>query len=79
MLDKDLNYKFHITIIGIGISDKAMAFKFRRSGIVTPCKNKIPHITICTFNNGKPVDSNKITEWYDLDEQITIQTILKRV
>lgn len=26
------------------------------------CANEIPHITICTFNGGKPVDSNNITE-----------------
>lgn len=40
-----------IKIDGIGISDKAMAFR-----VVYPsnlCANKIPHITICTSNGGK--------------------------
>ena len=34
--------------------------------IINLCANKIPHITICTFNGGKPVDSNNITEWKDI-------------
>ena len=43
------------------------------------CANEIPHITICTFNGGKPVDSNNIVRWYYLDEPIEIETTLKRV
>lgn len=41
------------------------------------CANKIPHITICTFNGGKPVDSNNITEWKDI-EPIIIETKLEK-
>lgn len=79
MLNNDLGYKFHITVLAIGISDKAMAFKVKRSGIVTPCKNVTPHITICTFNGGKSVESNNITKWYPLNIPIEIETTLKRV
>ena len=64
-----------IKIDGIGISDKAMAFR-----VVYPsnlCANKIPHITICTFNGGKPVDSNMITEWKDI-EPITVEVKLEK-
>lgn len=43
----------------------------------TVCANKIPHITICTFNGGKPVDSNNITEWKDI-EPIIIETKLEK-
>ena len=79
MLDNYLGNKFHVTILAVGISDKAMAFKVRRRGIVASCKNTTPHITICTFNGGKPVDSNNIVKWHDLDEPIEIETTLKRV
>lgn len=41
------------------------------------CANKIPYITICTFNGGKPVDSNNITEWKDI-EPIIIETKLEK-
>lgn len=41
------------------------------------CANKIPHITICTSNGGKPVDSNYITEWKDI-EPITVEVKLEK-
>ena len=72
--------KHNITINAIGISEKAMAFR-----VVLPKKsyvssfNKNPHITICTFNEGKPVESNNITKWHSLDSPIKIETTLKRV
>lgn len=75
----------NVMITAIGISEKAMAFRVvilnNSSGIYDYeiCANEIPHITICTFNGGKPVDSNMITDWHDLDEPIIIKTILKRV
>lgn len=72
-----LGANFIVRVTGIGISNKALAFKVEIPGV--PCANKIPHITICTFNGGKPVDSNNITKWYDLDEPIKIETTLKRV
>ena len=42
-----------------------------------PCADKIPHITICTFNGGKPVDSNNIAEWKDI-EPIIVETRLEK-
>ena len=82
----DNRIKANLNITHIGISDKAMAFKvslqdseFDMCSLTLLCANKIPHITICTFNDGKPVDSNYITKWYDLDEPIEIETTLKRV
>lgn len=53
--------KFQIVINGVGISDKAMAFRVDEKSVV--CANDIPHITIATFRGGKPVDSNEITNW----------------
>ena len=52
-----------------------MAFKVNIFPLVSV--NKIPHITICTFNDGKPVDSNMITEWKDI-EPITVEVKLEK-
>lgn len=68
---------FKLTITGIGISDKAMAFKVEIPVGLT-CLNATPHITICTFNDGKPIDSNNITEWEDI-KPISITTTLKKL
>ena len=35
--------------------------------LILPIANKIPHITIATPPNGKPVNSNKITKWFDIE------------
>lgn len=64
-----------IEINGIGVSDKVMAFRCNIPENL--CANKIPHITICTFNGGKPVDSNSITKWKDI-EPIIVETKLEK-
>lgn len=84
---EDNNISVRLLVTHIGISDKTMAFKVALNkdshknlpSIYTLCANEIPHITIGTFNNGKPVDSNNITKWYNLDKPIEIETTLKRV
>lgn len=48
---------------GIGVSDKAMAFRCR----IDKCANSIPHITVCTLNGGRPIDSNDILVWQDIE------------
>ena len=57
--------KFKITAKEIGISDKAIAVK-----VDTLClsENSLKHVTLATNKdtNGKPVDSNYITEWQDI-------------
>ena len=77
LLLSEPKYSIKMYITHIGLSDKAMAFKVR--GIEKLCANKIPHITICTMNNGKPVDSNNIKTWFKLDKEIEIIGILKRI
>lgn len=47
----------------VGVSDKAIAI--RVSGEMSA--NDIPHITIACSPIGKPVDSNKITNWREID------------
>lgn len=64
-LNNRLGENIQIKIEGIGISDKAMAFKVTLPRNVYSI-NKTPHITICTFNSGKPVESNNITKWFML-------------
>lgn len=53
-----------ITVDGIGISDDAIAVRIQFNG---PIANKTPHITIATPQTGKPVNSNYITKWYDIE------------
>lgn len=68
--------KFQIVINGVGISDKAMAFRVDEKSVV--CVNDIPHITIATFRGGKPVDSNEITNWKDIEPIIVTVKLEKR-
>lgn len=56
--------KFVMRITAIGKSNKAMAFKVELNEAT--CANANPHITICTFESGKPVDSNKIYDWVEI-------------
>lgn len=57
----------------IGISDKAVAVKVtgKPAGWTT---NKVPHITLAVnrVGGGKPVDSNKITNWEKLPQPIPL-------
>lgn len=70
------NEKFNITITNIGFSDKAVALKVDLGNV--PCANKTPHITIATFEGGKPVDSNNIEYWIEIPP-IVVNTKLKKV
>ena len=73
VLHGNLNQPLEIN--GIGVSDRVIAFRCNIPENL--CANKVPHITICTFNGGKPVDSNNITEWKDI-ESIIIETKLEK-
>ena len=72
-LESNLGKPMSIKLVAVGISDKSMAFKVE--GVDNICANEVPHITIATFRGGNPVDSNKITEWKDI-EPIIIETKL---
>lgn len=65
--------KFYVNVTAIGWNDKAMAFKCIPASI--PCVNKTPHITICTFDGGTPVDSNTIEKWININP-VVIETNL---
>lgn len=64
-----------LMLTDIGISDKAMAFKVFTD---CPCCNNVSHITIGTFGDGKPVDSNKITKWEPIIPMLFDVTLEKR-
>lgn len=75
----DGEYKSAMVATHIGfLEGKAMAIKVALSGNI-PCSNKTPHITICTFGDGKPFDSNKITNWEKLPHPLYIQGYLRVV
>lgn len=79
LLEEESTYKLIIT--HIGYNDKAIAFKVKHENpefLKSVCFNKNPHITIGTYDTGKPVHSNTITNWYEI-EPIEITTYLKRV
>lgn len=59
--EKYLGMRVELSVIDLGISDKAIAVKVEGF----PTVNKIPHITIAVNRKegGKPYMSNKITDW----------------
>jgi hypothetical protein len=60
--------KVQLSVVGVGMSDKALAVKV--DGF--PSKNNIPHVTVAIDrkNGAKPVDSNKIERWADFGGEI---------
>lgn len=66
------NEQYHSIIVdGIGISDKAIALHVSsiksESGEEVLSMNKVKHITLYLLKDGKPVDSNSITEWTSIE------------
>lgn len=59
--------EFEMTTNALGVSDKALAVEVETD---LPCANKVKHITVMTNpeTNGKPVDSNYITDWTPFEE-----------
>lgn len=54
----------NLTITELGISDDAIAVKVNYDGEIM---NDIPHITVATPLNGKPVNSNFIRKWKPIE------------
>lgn len=67
-LVKKIDESWMVEVNGIGFSNKAIAFRVTIPDL--PCANAKPHITICTINGGKPVDSNGICEWISRAKKI---------
>lgn len=77
-IERDPFKMYRIIIDGIGFSNKAIAFRVNIGDSALPCANAKPHITICTINGGKPVDSNGICEWIPIPK-LNIYCNLKMV
>ena len=66
----------NLMITDIGISNKAIAFKVRYYGKIA---NRIPHITVAIAPDVKPINSNDIEKWYNLDEYFYVSGKINKV
>lgn len=57
--------EYKLRVIAYGMNKKACAIKVETN---CPSKNKQKHVTLFTINDGKPKDSNEITNWTDISE-----------
>jgi hypothetical protein len=80
-----LDEKITLTATAIGISDKAVAvkvdgfFNLSKNSDVTPEELKVPHITLAINPfEGKPVDSNYITNWKSI-EPVILTGVIKEI
>eukprot|EP01012_Entosiphon_sulcatum_P030284 TRINITY_DN3727_c0_g1_i2.p1 TRINITY_DN3727_c0_g1~~TRINITY_DN3727_c0_g1_i2.p1 ORF type:complete len:1148 (+),score=174.79 TRINITY_DN3727_c0_g1_i2:178-3444(+) len=53
----------YLVVTAVGVSDQAIAVAVEGY----PTINSIPHITVAIPQGGQPVNSNKITDWAELD------------
>ena len=65
---------FHLEATHVGFSDKAMCVKVSST---ISSNNEMQHITLATFNGGKPVDSNKITAFGKLSQPMRLNGYVK--
>lgn len=70
-LEAYIGSKHDITIDSIGVSDRAIAL-----GVRFYTQNEHSHITIATAPDAKPVESNNITNWYNLDQEFSVEGTL---
>ena len=76
--EHNIGKKFKLKLIGPGISEKAYAVQVELiKGIVSA--NKITHITLatCPWANGKAVDSNYITNWSKVYDNVYLTGEMK--
>ena len=76
--EHNIGKKFKLKLVGPGISDKAYAIQVELpKGVVSA--NKITHITLatCKPNGGNAVDSNYITNWSTVYEDIYLTGEMK--
>lgn len=67
-LKDDLGKRVPLKLKSVGMSDDAIAVQVEGY----PSKNKIPHITIAIPQDGKPYNSNLITDWRAIDEDLIL-------
>ena len=74
-LRDDIGKTVQLTVKEIGVSEDAIAVKV--DGY--PSNNKIPHVTIAIPKDGKPYNSNLITDWKPVDEEIIIKGKVREI
>lgn len=74
-LKQDLDKEIILKATHVGVSNTNLAVQV--NGYFS--ENKIPHITISTKNNGKPVMSNDIVNWIKLPNEIELKGIIKEI
>ena len=76
--EHNIGKKFKLKLVGPGISDKAYAVQVELpKGVVSA--NKITHITLATSPSGNAVDSNYITNWSNVYDNIYLTGEMKVV
>ena len=76
--EHNIGKKFKLKLVGPGISDKAYAIQVELpKGVVSA--NKITHITLatCKPNGGNAVDSNYITNWSKIYDNVYLTGEMK--
>ena len=68
-LRDDLNEDVTLTVTSIGVSDDAIAVGVEGY----PSTKDNPHITLAIPPNGKPVNSNDIEDWRDVEDEILLR------
>ena len=77
--DYPVGGEIQLTVVSIGISDKAMAAKVEPPAPIHK-KVKFPHVTIAIPEGGKPFNSNKIPpENFQLVEPFMIKGVVEEV
>ena len=74
-LRDDIGKAVQLTVKEIGVSEDAIAVKV--DGYHS--NNKIPHITIAIPKDGKPYNSNLITDWKPVDEEIIVKGKVREI
>ncbi len=80
-IESYLGTKQKLDITHYGISDKAIAARVVGFYVDPGEINRKPHITVAVNrrDGGKPVDSNKITNWIPVDGLVTLSGEVKEV
>lgn len=78
IFENHIGETYEAKVTHIGFNDKAIALKVELPDGFPQFVFKTYHITIATFGNYKPVESNTIINWYKLDNPIIITTILTK-
>ena len=79
IFENHIGETYEVKVTHIGFNQRAIAFKVELPDGFPQFMFKTYHITIATFGNNKPVESNTIINWHKLYAPIIIITILKKV